>query len=106
MLPTPRPGEHPDAPAVTVPAPREVDLGTETAFRAAVRDAVAAAGPGGRVLVDFGDVEFCDSTAVAVLLEARAAAQADGCALEVTQPHPLLRRVADLLSETERLGLA
>lgn len=91
--------------AVIVPAPRVVDMGTETAFRAAVRDAVAAAGPGGRVLVDFGGVEFCDSTAVTVLLECRAAAQADGCVLQVTQPHPQLRRIADLLAETEQLGL-
>lgn len=105
MLPTPRSGARADAPAVTVPAPREVDLATESAFRTAVRDAVAAAGPGGRVLVDFSGVEFCDSTAVVVLLEGRAAAQADGCVLVVTRPHPLLRRVAELLSATERLGL-
>lgn len=106
MLPTGPAVARPDAPAVTVPAPREVDLATESAFRTALRDAVCAAGPGGRVLVDFAGVEFCDSTAVAVLLDARAAAQADGCVLEVTSPHPLLRRIADLLSESERLGLA
>ena len=106
MLPNPRVAEPPQAPAVTVPAPREVDLATECAFRTAVRDAVAAAGPGGRVVVDFAGVEFCDSTAVTVLLEGRAAAQADGCLLEVTSPPPQLRRIAELLSETGRLGLS
>ena len=106
MLPIPRSGDHPVPPPLTVPAPREVDLGTERAFRAAVHSAVATAGPGGRVVVDFADVQFCDSTAVTVLLEARAAAQADGCALEVASPPAQLRRIADLLAESERLGLS
>ena len=92
-------------PVLTVPAPREVDVASEAAFRAQVAAALAAAGPGARVVVDFGEVEFCDSTAIGVLLEAREAASATGGVLEVARPHRLLRRVADLLGVTERLGL-
>lgn len=105
MLSSPAVDVRTAPPVVTVPAPREVDLASEAAFRAQLAAAVAAAAPGARVVVDFGDVEFCDSTAIGVLLEARGAAAATGGVLEVARPHRLLRRIADLLGVPELLDL-
>lgn len=58
-----------------------------------------------RVVVDLSAVTFCDSTAISVLLSAREALEAHGCALVIRNPPRLLRRVAGLLDVAETLGI-
>jgi anti-anti-sigma factor len=56
--------------AIVVRLAGELDLANAAAVRRALLDAVD--GAPGRVVVDLGEVEFMDSTALATLVEARA----------------------------------
>jgi len=91
-----------DGAALVVP-PREIDLATGPLLRE--RIAQAGAGHPEQVVVDCGDVTFCDSTAVSVLLRARSALRDEHCDLVVVNAPPLLRRVAAMLGEADRLGI-
>jgi anti-sigma B factor antagonist len=59
----------------------ELDHDTAPALRAALGRCEDAGSP--RILVDFSDLEFCDSTGLNVMLDARARAQARGAAVEL-----------------------
>lgn len=61
----------------------ELDLYNADAVRAGLADAIAG-GPG-RVVVDMSQVEFIDSTALGVLIEARSKLGKDGLALASPQ---------------------
>lgn len=58
-----------------------------------------------RVIIDFGTVTFCDSTAVNVLLSGSARLGRRGCALVIRNPPHMLTRMAALLGQSETLGL-
>jgi anti-sigma B factor antagonist len=88
--------------AVVLP-PHEIDIATAPLLRERIER--AGAGHPEQVVVDCGDVTFCDSTVVAVLLHARSALEDDDCALVVVNAPPLLRRVATMLGQADRLGI-
>ncbi|WP_052441176.1 STAS domain-containing protein [Streptacidiphilus anmyonensis] len=72
----------------------ELDHDTAPALRTAL-DRCEAAGAA-RILVDFSDLQFCDSTGLNVLLQARARAQARDAAVELVGLGRGVSRVFDL----------
>ncbi|MFG3054090.1 STAS domain-containing protein [Kitasatospora sp. NPDC048239] len=72
----------------------ELDLDTADILRDALDEALRPVGT--VVVIDFGALEFCDSTGLNVLLRARARADADGCRIELTRPRPLVLRMLEL----------
>jgi anti-anti-sigma factor len=89
--------------AVVVVPPAEIDVGTESQFTDSLRNACALSPS--RVIVDFTDVTFCDSTALRVLVQESARLSDAGCSLEVHKPTRSLRRIAALTGMSRRLGL-
>jgi anti-sigma B factor antagonist len=63
----------------------ELDLYNAEEVRAALADAIASSPSPARIVVDMTDVEFVDSTALGVLIEARSKLGADGLALAAPQ---------------------
>ncbi|WP_395298178.1 STAS domain-containing protein [Kitasatospora hibisci] len=72
----------------------ELDHDTASELRAAlalpVDDGIA------RILVDFGDLQFCDSTGLNLLLRARLDAEAAGLSLEVADLQPAVARLFEI----------
>lgn len=88
---------------VVVTAPSEIDIATGNLLAQRI-DRAGALHPD-RVIVDFGTVTFCDSTAVNVLLSASARLQRRGCVLVLRNPPHMLTRMAALLGQSQILGL-
>ncbi|MEU9044749.1 MULTISPECIES: STAS domain-containing protein [unclassified Kitasatospora] len=80
-----------EGPVRVVTVAGELDHDTADALRAAL----AAPPPHGveRIVIDFTDLRFCDSTGLNVLLRAHLDAQAAGLRLELAGPSPVVARL-------------
>ncbi|MFF2043482.1 STAS domain-containing protein [Kitasatospora sp. NPDC058170] len=72
----------------------ELDLDTADTLRDALDAALRPVGT--VVVIDFGDLEFCDSSGLNVLLRARARAGAEGSRIELARPRPMVLRILEL----------
>ncbi|MFE7561611.1 STAS domain-containing protein [Kitasatospora sp. NPDC057500] len=81
----------------------ELDLDSVVVLRHALDRVLAL--PGTVVVIDCGDLVFCDSTGVGVLLEATARAAGFGSRIELARPRPLVRRVLELTGATEAFAV-
>ena len=88
---------------VIVTPPPEIDMATADLLARRIKRACALHPD--RVVVDFGAVTFCDSTAISVLLSARKSLEGQGCALVIRNPSRLLLRVGAILGQSETLGI-
>ena len=88
---------------VTITPPNEIDIATGDVLATQIERACALRPS--TIAVDFRNVTFCDSTAVAVLLSALEKLEAQGCRLVIRNPCTLLRKIVTVLGETERLGI-
>ncbi len=77
----------------------ELDLDSVAVLRAAVDRALTT--PGTVVVIDCGDLAFCDSTGLSELLDAAVRARAGGSRIELARPRPLVRRVLELTGATD-----
>ncbi|AUY53379.1 STAS domain-containing protein [Streptomyces sp. CB01881] len=77
----------------------ELDLDTVGSVEAALDAALA--GPATVVVLDCGDLEFCDSTGLNAMLRARARAEAGGSRIELARPRPLVLRMLELTGATD-----
>ncbi|WP_380282825.1 STAS domain-containing protein [Kitasatospora purpeofusca] len=77
----------------------ELDLDSVAVLRRALDRALAL--PGTVVVIDCGDLAFCDSTGVSTLLEAAVRAAGSGSRIELARPRPLVRRVLELTGATD-----
>ncbi|MER7705716.1 STAS domain-containing protein [Kitasatospora sp. NPDC097605] len=77
----------------------ELDLDSVAVLRQALDRALAL--PGTVVVIDCGDLAFCDSTGVSALLEAAGRAAGFGSRIELARPRPLVRRVLELTGVTD-----
>ena len=76
---------------------KEIDPSSSAAFRAEVDDAVRrAADTGGEVVLDFGDVEFIDSTGLTVLLDAHRTLGDQDRTLTIDNALPHIRRLFEV----------
>jgi stage II sporulation protein AA (anti-sigma F factor antagonist) len=90
-------------PGVLLVAPAgEVDVATAAMLRDAALDAVKT-GPR-CVVVDLGELTFCGSTGLVVLLECRQAAETSGVGFGVVGGLPIVRRVLDITGLGPLLG--
>jgi len=74
----------------------EVDLAAAPRVRQAVVEAVASAGAGPSVVLDFGSVDLIDSSGLGVVLGALKRVRAAGGRLRVVIREPHVRRVFEL----------
>jgi anti-sigma B factor antagonist len=73
---------------------KEIDAASSAAFRAEVDDAVQrAADTGGEVVLDFGDVDFIDSTGLTVLIDAHRTLGDQDRTLTIVNAVPHIRRL-------------
>jgi phospholipid transport system transporter-binding protein len=84
--------------------PRHLTIDGAAKALDALRDAAAAAG-GGAVQIDASTLEVFDSAALALLLQARRLAQAQGQPLQVRGAPPKLMQLAQLYGVAELLDL-
>ncbi|MFC5668357.1 STAS domain-containing protein [Kitasatospora misakiensis] len=77
----------------------ELDLDSVAVLREALDRALAT--PGTVVVIDCGDLAFCDSTGLSELLAAAVRAHAAGSRIELARPRPLVRRVLELTGATD-----
>lgn len=94
--------DSPPAELVVEP-PREIDMATGPLLAAMLMTAAALRPT--RVVVDFTDVTFCDSTAVDVLVTASCQLRQHGCGLEIRNPPRLLVWMAATLGLSAVLHL-
>jgi anti-sigma B factor antagonist len=83
-----------DGPAVHVRVAGEIDLITVDRLEQALQEVVTEQHPS--IVVDFTDVTFCDSSGLAVLDRAYAAAVARGGRFRVVNVRPVIRRILEL----------
>ncbi|MEV4281524.1 STAS domain-containing protein [Actinoplanes xinjiangensis] len=81
---------------VCVRAAGELDLATADRLRDALHEAIIQPGVT-KILLDFAEVSFCDSSGIDVLDRAHADAAAQRIVLQVVNPRPPVRRVLDLV---------
>ncbi|MFW6640019.1 STAS domain-containing protein [Nocardiopsis algeriensis] len=74
----------------------EIDMATEARFQEAATDAITTQ-PRGRVVLDFSDLRFIDSSGLRVLIRAHKAAKEQQVLLAIAAPPP---RVAQILRVT------
>jgi anti-anti-sigma factor len=67
--------------------------------------AVAAARPGGRLVLDLSEVSFIDSTALGTILKAAAQLDESGTLLAVVVPEGPVRRLLEMTNLTQRFRL-
>jgi anti-sigma B factor antagonist len=84
---------------VRVVPPAEIDPTTAAAFGAALAEATAT----DDVVVDFGEVTFCDSSGIRELVIAYQRQLAGGGSLRLVGVSERVRRVFDISGLTERL---
>lgn len=82
---------EPEGAAVVRPI-GDVDLAMAAALRWEITEALETQLPGGRVVVDLAEVEFIDSLALGVLVEAKARAGHAGVDFELVNPGPRIVR--------------
>ncbi|GAA4969356.1 STAS domain-containing protein [Actinoplanes utahensis] len=80
----------------------ELDMATADSVSEALNTAIAAPGAT-RILVDFAQVGFCDSSGLNVLDRAYGAATAEGVAFQLVGLQPPVRRVLELLGMLDTL---
>jgi anti-anti-sigma factor len=97
-----------DTPAdglVVVRAAGEVDMTVSTQFEQALLDA-ATGHPGGRVVVDFEELRFLDSSGVHALVKGYHAATGTGGSLTVRNATGVVARVLTITGVAEALGMS
>lgn len=72
----------------------ELDIDTADLLHRALDAALAV--PGTVVVIDCGDLAFCDSTGLSLLLRTRARAADAGSRIELARPRPMIRRMLEL----------
>ncbi|MFE6866622.1 STAS domain-containing protein [Kitasatospora sp. NPDC057692] len=77
----------------------ELDLDSVAVLHRALDRALAL--PGTVVVIDCGDLAFCDSTGIGALLEAAVRAAGFGSRIELARPRPLVRRALELTGATD-----
>jgi anti-anti-sigma factor len=80
----------------------EIDLATVADFEDALDKAIAVDGTP-RVVVDFSEVSFCDSTGLAVLDRAYEQAAQRGITLQLVKPQRGVRRLLEIAGMLEGL---
>ncbi|MFJ4674143.1 STAS domain-containing protein [Kitasatospora purpeofusca] len=83
----------------------ELDLDSVAVLREALDHALVLAAPGTVVLIDCGDLAFCDSTGLSELLDAAVRAREQGSRIELARPRPVVRRVLELTGATDAFAL-
>jgi anti-anti-sigma factor len=73
----------------------DFDINARDEMRAALLDAVQAAGPG-EVVIDFDRAAFLDSEAMGALIEGLNAGREAGVPLRIVNAHGIVRRVLDI----------
>jgi anti-sigma B factor antagonist len=91
-----------DAGVVHLHVAGELDMATADDLRKALHQAVTEPGTT-KILVDFGEVGFCDSSGIEVLDRAYGEARDAGIGLRLVNPQPVVRRVLDLVGVLETL---
>lgn len=81
----------------------DLDLSTVAQASRALHD-VEQLDPG-VIVLDIGDVEFMDSQAVHLLVDAQRRAQRDARHLWVIRPSPMARRILDICSQRDALNV-
>jgi anti-sigma B factor antagonist len=71
----------------------EIDISTAERLRDAIEPHL---GPAQTIVLDLADVEFMDSSCLAVLVQARGALTADGGSLLLRNPSEMARRIVSL----------
>jgi stage II sporulation protein AA (anti-sigma F factor antagonist) len=89
--------------AVRIEPRGELDMSNADALRAVL---ISQHLPGRNVLLDLSGLDFMDSTGIQVLLEADAAARANGHSMTVGSLSPAVRRVLEISGVLERLPFA
>ncbi|MFE6746309.1 STAS domain-containing protein [Kitasatospora purpeofusca] len=79
----------------------ELDLDSVAVLREALDRALATRGT--VVLIDCGDLAFCDSTGLSELLDAAVRAREHASRIELARPRPIVRRVLELTGATDAL---
>lgn len=79
--------------------PHELDPATAPELEAQL----AAVDPSEHVVVDFSDVEFCDSSGLRVLVDAYKRFEKNGGSLAVRDPQPQVRRLFEVTALDDRL---
>ena len=90
-------------PPVDVRPPVELDLGSAGRFAYELSQAFATGA--GVVTVDFGDVLFCDSSGLRVLVQAAKLAAARGSVLAIRNPTRQLLLIASIVGASDLLDL-
>ncbi|MFJ3791589.1 STAS domain-containing protein [Kitasatospora sp. NPDC090091] len=72
----------------------ELDLDSVDLLHTALDSVLLTAGT--TVVIDCGDLEFCDSTGLNAMLRGRAIADAGGSRIELARPRPLVLRMLEL----------
>jgi anti-sigma B factor antagonist len=80
----------------------EIDMETVPDLDVALTEAVHTAGVT-RLIVDFGQVTFCDSTGIAALDSAYDTARHRGIAMQLRNPQPNVCRVLEIVGLLDRL---
>jgi anti-sigma B factor antagonist len=80
----------------------ELDATSRDSIEPAVMAAISGA-PG--VTIDFRDLTFCDSTGIAILINASRAAVASGCVLTACNIPASVRRVFDIVALGDLIDL-
>jgi anti-anti-sigma factor len=84
-----------DVPGIVLRPSGDLDLATVDSFRASVETALAQEPDA--VLFDLADVDFLDSSGIAVLAVALKTQRARGGAVAIINPRPIVRRAIDLV---------
>ncbi|MGW4895956.1 STAS domain-containing protein [Kitasatospora sp. NPDC004240] len=77
----------------------ELDIDTVPALREAVD--VALGTPGTVLVIDCGELEFCDSTGLNLLLRARSRALEHGSRIELARPRAMVLRMLELTGASD-----
>ncbi|MER7757969.1 STAS domain-containing protein [Kitasatospora sp. NPDC097643] len=77
----------------------ELDLDSLAELLAGLDRALAE--PATVVVIDCADLEFCDSTGLSALLQARTRAMTEGSRIELARPRPLVLRMLELTGATD-----
>lgn len=80
----------------------EIDIATSGDFEAALSKAVRMEGTT-KLIIDFGEVRFCDSSGIAALDRAFGEAALRGVALRVTRPQHGVYRLLEIMGMAEHL---
>lgn len=81
----------------------EIDMSVEEHLTVMLQEALAGQPPA--VVVDLAGLRFLDCAGVRVLVRMHATARAEGCALTVRHPQPIVEQVLRILGVADLLGL-